>query len=383
MHVIQQQNISLVQHGFTVRLGEIQKQLEEVTSLLKSMEGQEVVTAACTPSKSVDSEIAIAASNQIMQLTQDIDTTKGLLQPMQIRIASLEKESFELKSQMEGALKASSITGGRCNELHASVSQWENKINIPTTQAKPQECNEVEEKLTVYINNLDLITEVKATIGRIYSSLAGDMVDEEVELIVQERLESQLEVVRDAVASIPTSSEPHGSNKRNSDLMGQTWTPREVGMTVTQIQSVASLLWARESSRWRQECYKQLQDISQNFDDSLEKGVLEAKEYCIEKLQAKSKAAASSSSAGSDDKCVVSHEPPLSRPDYALMGAGARVVSHLTSPTYTPPSTNPLLTSVLSILGMETGVGGPQEALSQDTTVGHCWAMEVCALTSP
>eukprot|EP00602_Paraphysomonas_sp_CaronLab_P002462 CAMPEP_0185037140 /NCGR_PEP_ID=MMETSP1103-20130426/31114_1 /TAXON_ID=36769 /ORGANISM="Paraphysomonas bandaiensis, Strain Caron Lab Isolate" /LENGTH=426 /DNA_ID=CAMNT_0027574969 /DNA_START=222 /DNA_END=1502 /DNA_ORIENTATION=+ len=62
-------------------------------------------------------------------------------------------------------------------------------------------------------------------------------------------------------------------------------------------------------------------------------------------------------------------------PDHALHGAGARVVSQLTSDTYVPDDTNPLFFAVKARLGMETGVGYPEEAISSDSSLGHCWAM--------
>jgi hypothetical protein len=375
-----------VQHGFTVRLGDIQKQLEDVSLLLGTIEAQEEPANMCTPMQGQqDSELVVTASNQILQMTQGIDTAKGLLQPMQIRINTLENEAFELKKELERGLKTSSINGVRCNELQASVSQWENvsaRVDAPiasSNQPTALECQELEEKLIAYVNGLDLTSEVSGSISRIYSALAGDLVDEEVEARVQERLESHLQEVRDAAAAIAAvTPDVSVSDNSNSAAKCETWTSREVGLTMSQIQSVASLLWAKESSRCRQECSEQLQDISQSFDQSVDKAVQEAKEYCAEKLKAKSKAAAASASSQAENGGAgpVTVAPP-GRPDYALLGAGARVVSHLTSATYTPPSSNPLLTSVMTSLGMETGVGGPQEALSHDSTLGHCWAMEV------
>ncbi|CAE7691274.1 unnamed protein product, partial [Symbiodinium microadriaticum] len=165
---------------------------------------------------------------------------------------------------------------------------------------------------------------------------------------------SELTKLRD---SAPIDGEA-GRESGVSDIGGMTCA--QEGMTIAQIKSLAALLWAQESSRCQAECGDRLQDRQRLH--------AEAMAAVVEEMKSNISAAAcvpTSSRANGE----------AGRPDFALLGAGARVVSRLTSQTYTPPSSSPLVSSVMGTLGMETGVGGPEEALSRDTTVGHCWAM--------
>ncbi|CAM9126212.1 unnamed protein product [Chrysoparadoxa australica] len=59
--------------------------------------------------------------------------------------------------------------------------------------------------------------------------------------------------------------------------------------------------------------------------------------------------------------------------DYASRAEGARVVQP-TSPTYTAPG-HRLSTDHYQKLHLESGVGGPLEAISRDTSLNACWAM--------
>ena len=121
---------------------------------------------------------------------------------------------------------------------------------------------------------------------------------------------------------------------------------------------------------------------------------------------------------GAKKECNAESTATSIRPDHALRGAGGRVVHRQTSATYspseaderrrsnyeTPPGVdeqsqrNSLRSTVSGLLTgaighmedalggdrpnrvglFETGVGGPNEAISQDLALGSCWAMQVC-----
>jgi hypothetical protein len=62
------------------------------------------------------------------------------------------------------------------------------------------------------------------------------------------------------------------------------------------------------------------------------------------------------------------------KPDWAQRGAGSEVVHALTSPTFTPPDAT-LWQRSMGWLGVENGLGVPEDAISADTALGHCWPM--------
>ena len=71
------------------------------------------------------------------------------------------------------------------------------------------------------------------------------------------------------------------------------------------------------------------------------------------------------------------HPPPpmtISKPDFAQRGAGASVVTSLTTQTYNP--SNVPFRRVLQLLGIYTGYGFPEDALSVSTALGQCWPMK-------
>jgi hypothetical protein len=62
------------------------------------------------------------------------------------------------------------------------------------------------------------------------------------------------------------------------------------------------------------------------------------------------------------------------RPDYAQRGAGGSILSKLTSATYNPDSIP--FRRVLHMVGVSTGLGFPEDALSVNIALGHCWPMQ-------
>mmetsp|Transcript_4 Transcript_4/g.4 ORF Transcript_4/g.4 Transcript_4/m.4 type:complete len:467 (+) Transcript_4:172-1572(+) len=62
-------------------------------------------------------------------------------------------------------------------------------------------------------------------------------------------------------------------------------------------------------------------------------------------------------------------------PDLAVRTAGGKIISArgLTSPSYTPQGAL-ISTHFWHLLGMENGVGPPEDVITQDTSVGRCWA---------
>ena len=63
----------------------------------------------------------------------------------------------------------------------------------------------------------------------------------------------------------------------------------------------------------------------------------------------------------------------------ATPSAGCTIVHSLTSPTYSRSS---LLsnTYISNLLGTNYGVGVPEDAISEDMTLGHCWPLKVRSL---
>lgn len=78
-------------------------------------------------------------------------------------------------------------------------------------------------------------------------------------------------------------------------------------------------------------------------------------------------------SSSSPKSSVIVSEP--ASPDFALLGAGASILSQYTTDTYRPQEVPPLQWDVYNSLGIETGVGRPEEILSHRMDVGRCWAM--------
>jgi len=62
------------------------------------------------------------------------------------------------------------------------------------------------------------------------------------------------------------------------------------------------------------------------------------------------------------------------RPDFAQRGAGASIITSLTSPTYNPDKVP--FRRLLQLVGYYTGYGFPEDAISVGTALGHCWPME-------
>lgn len=69
--------------------------------------------------------------------------------------------------------------------------------------------------------------------------------------------------------------------------------------------------------------------------------------------------------------------------DYALFRNGAQIIENLTSPTYSPENIFPpsFKDIALSFIGISPLIGGPQEAITDELSLGHCWAMKVSQIT--
>lgn len=74
--------------------------------------------------------------------------------------------------------------------------------------------------------------------------------------------------------------------------------------------------------------------------------------------------------------------------NYAAKESGAEIIREMTSPTFVP-HTSPIVRSAMNVayeylykLGVESGVGPPEEAISADMSPGRCWAMQVTHLVT-
>ena len=63
--------------------------------------------------------------------------------------------------------------------------------------------------------------------------------------------------------------------------------------------------------------------------------------------------------------------------NFASPSAGCKIVYSLTSPTYSLSSFLPNSYVTNYLFGINHGVGVPEDAISEEISLGHCWPMQV------
>lgn len=353
MHVAQQSNISQLQQKSIERIGGIQRQIDQISSLLSTIEVNERPPQGLSPESEA---VVTATAHEVMRITGVLTDARSVMQPTYTRLHELEMKVKSLEAQLAEA-------EGRAK-------------SAPPCVCPPVKCPDYTKEIYGYIENIDLPAEVLTIVADTYRSVARELLQNEGDSLLADWAGRHLShpTGGEGPESRPIEYDHEREGTNTAEGLASPDGPgaveegaRELGgcMDVSQVQQVAALLWARESSRCTQECQEEVDGLKKLHQEALAEAVRTAQDLCEGSPEPVPPIAPVDCAAASG------------RPDFAQLGAGARVVADLTSQTYSPPSSSPLLSSALASLGLDMGVGGPEEALSSDSSVGHCWAMQV------